>query len=68
MLLAVVLGVVALAIVAGAVRIILGWILPASATTRLDAFAGRLAAFCGKLFVVSAAALILWLVWYAATH
>ncbi len=57
------LAVVAIAILIGAFRIILGWLLSPPALARFDAAVGRAVTLFGKLLIVGAAGLILWLVW-----
>ncbi len=62
------LAVVALAILIGAFRIILGWLLSPAALARFDAAIGRSVAFFGKFLIVGAAGIILWLGWLAVTQ
>lgn len=62
------LAVVAIAILIGAFRIILGWLLSPAALARFDAAIGRSVTFFGKFLIVGAAGIILWLGWLAVTQ
>lgn len=59
------LAVVAIAILIGAFRIILGWLLSPAALARFDAAIGRAVTMFGKLLIVGAAGVILWIIWGA---
>jgi len=61
------LAVVAIAILIGAFRIILGWVLSPAALARFDAAIGRAVSTFGKLLIVGAAGVILWLIWAASS-
>jgi hypothetical protein len=55
------------AILFGAVRIILGWVLPVTTMRRVDAITNATFVFVFKLWVVAMAGLIVWIIWYATS-
>lgn len=61
------LAIVAVAILIGAFRIVLGWVLSPAALARFDAGASRAVGFAGKLLIVAAAGMILWIAWMLST-
>jgi len=63
-LLAFLIVVIGLAILFGAIRIILGWILPVATMKRVDAATNAIFIFIAKLFVVGLAVLIVWSIWF----
>lgn len=66
MILFIVLCIVAVAIVFGAVRIILGWILPAPTMAKIDRGTAATFGFIGKLSIVALAGAIIWAIWTAS--
>lgn len=65
MILFIILSIVAVAIVFGAVRIILGWVLPAATMAKIDRGTAATFGFIGKLSIVALAGIIVWAIWTA---
>jgi hypothetical protein len=59
---------VAIIIVFGAFRIILGWVLPRPAVAQFDAFIFSSYKLFFQIFIVALAALIGWAIWHLATQ
>ena len=59
---------VVMAIVFGAFRIILGWILPRPAVARFDAFIFSSYKLLFQIIIVALAALIVWAIWHIAAQ